>query len=87
MEKKERWKPYDGTQRKATPIVAGYALPEPSVVEGGLNFKLPNGQHTGYIKNIQFNDVHILVKGGNPVSDTAAAPPELGCGAIQCGQS
>jgi polygalacturonase len=78
--KKERWKPYDGTQRKATAIVAGYALPESSVVEGGLNFKLPNGQHTGYIKNIQFNDVHILVKGGNPLSDTTAAPPELGVG-------
>ncbi|MGN6540573.1 MAG: endopygalactorunase [Ginsengibacter sp.] len=78
--KKERWKPYDDTQRKATAIVAGYALPESSVVEGGLTFKLPNGQHTGYIKNIEFNDVHILVKGGHPASDTAAAPPELGLG-------
>jgi hypothetical protein len=78
--KKERWKPYDGTQRKATAIVAGYALPESSVVEGGLTFNLPNGQHTGYIKNIEFNDVNFLYKGGNPVSDTAAAPPELGVG-------
>ena len=78
--KKERWKPYDGTQRKATAIVAGYALPESSAVEGGLTFKLPNGQHTGYIKNIEFNDVHILVKGGNPASDTAVTPPELGVG-------
>jgi len=78
--KKERWKPYDRTQRKATAIVAGYALPESSVVEGGLTFNLPNGQHTGYIKNIEFNDVHILVKGGNPASDTAATPPELGVG-------
>jgi len=78
--KKERWKPYDDTQRKATAIVAGYALPNSSVVDGGLNFKLPNGQNTGYIKNIEFNDVHILVKGGNPASDTAAAPPELGVG-------
>jgi hypothetical protein len=49
-------------------------------VEGGLNFKLPNGKHTGYIKNIVFNDVHVLVKGGNPITDTAAAPPELGVG-------
>jgi hypothetical protein len=24
--------------------------------------------------------VHVLVKGGNPISDTAAAPPELGVG-------
>lgn len=78
--KKERWKPYDGTQRKATAIVAGYALPESSVVEGGLTFNLPNGQHTGYIKNIEFNDVNFLYKGGNPVSDTAAAPLELGVG-------
>jgi hypothetical protein len=77
---KQRWKPYDGKQRRATPIVAGYALPDSSVVDGGLNFKLPNGKHTGYIKNVVFNDVHILVKGGNPVSDTAAMPPELGVG-------
>lgn len=76
----KRWKPYDGKQKKATPIVAGYALPDPSVVEGGLNFKLPNGKHTGYIKNVVFNDVNVLVKGGNPISDTAAAPPELGVG-------
>ena len=76
----DRWKKYDGTQRKATPIVAGYSLPDPSTVEAGLNFKLPNGKHTGYIKNVVFNDVHILVKGGNALSDTAQAPPELGVG-------
>lgn len=76
----KRWAPYDGKQRRATPIVAGYSLPAPSAVTGGLDFKLPNGKHTGYIKNIVFNDVHILVKGGNPLSDTAAAPPELGVG-------
>jgi polygalacturonase len=75
-----RWKRYDGKQKKATPIVAGYALPDSAVVEGGLNFRLPNGKHTGYIKNIVFNDVNLLVKGGNPVNDTAAAPPELGVG-------
>ena len=74
-----RWKPYS-QQRKATAIVAGYSLPESAVVEGGLNFKLPNGKHTGYIKNIVFNDVHILVKGGNAVADTAYIPPELGVG-------
>ena len=75
-----RWKPYDGKQRRASPIVAGYALPHSSSVEGGLNFKLPNGIHTGYIRNIVFNDVHVLVKGGNPVSDTVVIPPELGVG-------
>lgn len=72
---KVRWKAYDGSQRRATPIVAGYSLPD-----NGIDFKLPNGNHTGYIKNIVFNDVQVLVKGGNPVSDTAAAPPELGVG-------
>jgi polygalacturonase len=75
-----RWKAYDGSQRRATPIIAGYSLPDAAMVEGGLNFKLPNGKHTGYINNISFTDVHVLVKGGNPVSDTAAVPPELGVG-------
>ncbi|HEX7844271.1 MAG TPA: glycosyl hydrolase family 28-related protein [Chitinophagaceae bacterium] len=78
--KNERWKQYDGTQKRATPIVAGYQLPNAAAVEGGLNFTLPNGKHTGYIKNIQFNDVQVLVKGGNPITDTAASPPELGVG-------
>jgi len=78
--KNGRWKVYDGTQRRATPIIAGYSLPDTKVVEGGLDFTLPNGKHTGYIKNISFNDVHFLVKGGNPLSDTAATPPELGVG-------
>jgi polygalacturonase len=77
---KERWKSYDTSKRKATAIVAGYALPDSSAVEGGLNFKLPNGKRTGYIKNIEFNDVHFLYKGGNSISDTAASPPELGVG-------
>jgi hypothetical protein len=75
-----RWKAFDGSQKRATPIVAGYSLPDPAVVEGGLNFKLPNGKHTGYIKNIVFQDVHVLVKGGNPLADTRQEPPELGVG-------
>jgi hypothetical protein len=77
---KERWKKYDGTQKRATSIIAGYALPASSMVEGGLRFTLPNGKHTGYIKNIVFKDVHILDKGGNPLTDTQASPPELGVG-------
>jgi hypothetical protein len=76
----KRWVAYDGKQRRATPIVAGYSLPATDQVTGGLDFKLPNGKHTGYIKNIAFNDVQVLVKGGNPLSDTAATPPELGVG-------
>ncbi|NML21331.1 endopygalactorunase [Pseudoflavitalea sp. G-6-1-2] len=75
-----RWKAYDGKQRRATPIVAGYSLPESAVVQGGLDFTLPNGKHTGYISNIQFNDVQVLVKGSNSLSDTAALCPELGVG-------
>ncbi|MBB2145149.1 endopygalactorunase [Pedobacter sp. LMG 31464] len=75
-----RWKPYDGKQRKSSPIIAGYKLPDNETVEGGLDFKLPNGQHTGYIKNVSFTDVNILVKGGNPVTDTLQTSPELGVG-------
>ncbi|WP_243751704.1 endopygalactorunase [Niastella caeni] len=76
----KRWAGYDGKQRRATPIIAGYSLPATEQVTGGLNFTLPNGKHTGYIKNVVFNDVHVLVKGGNPLADTAATPPELGVG-------
>ena len=75
-----RWKPYDGSQNRATPIVAGYALPASETVKGGLDFTLPNGKHAGYITNIQFKDVHVLVKGGNPLSDCQQSPPELGVG-------
>ncbi len=75
-----RWKAYDGSQRRATPIIAGYGLPSTEFVEGGLDFKLPNGKHTGYIKNVEFNDVNILVKGGNLLEDTTRVPPELGVG-------
>lgn len=75
-----RWQTYNGSQRRASPIIAGYKLPDTEAVEGGLGFRLPNGKHTGYISNVVFNDVHVLVKGGNAVSDTAQAPPELGVG-------
>jgi polygalacturonase len=81
----KRWKPYDGTQRKSSPIIAGYKLPDNADVEGGLDFKLPNGKHTGYIKNITLNDVNILVKGGNAAADTAATPPEMGVGQYNVG--
>jgi len=81
----KRWKTYDGTQRKATPIVAGYKLPDAADVDGGLDFKLPNGKHTGYIKNITFNDINVLVKGGNALADTAATPPEMGVGQYNVG--
>lgn len=38
------------------------------------------GKHTGYIKNVVFNDVHILVEGGNAGANTLQRPPELGVG-------
>ncbi len=75
-----RWPAYDGKQRKAAPIIAGYKLPDTSVVQGGLSFKLPNGKHTGYIKNVQFHDVHFVAKGGNPATDSNNQPQELGVG-------
>jgi polygalacturonase len=81
----KRWRPFDGTQKRATPIIAGYKLPDAANVKGGLDFKLPNGKHTGYVKNIVFNDIDVLVKGGNPVTDTAAVPPELGVGQYNVG--
>jgi polygalacturonase len=79
-EKSARWKPYDGSQRRTTPIVAGYSLPDYDSVERGLDFTLPNGKHTGYVTNIEFKDVHVLVKGGNEATDTTMLAPELGVG-------
>ena len=80
-----RWKEYDGSQNKSSPIIAGYSLPNPKMVEGGLNFVLPDGRHTGYITNIRFNDVNLLVKGGHPVTDSDAYPPEIGVGRYNVG--
>lgn len=81
----KRWKGYDGTQKRSSPIIAGYKLPDAADVENGLDFKLPNGKHTGYVKNISFNDVNILVKGGNAITDTANIVPELGVGQYNVG--
>ncbi|MGK6353341.1 glycosyl hydrolase family 28-related protein [Parapedobacter sp. DT-150] len=75
-----RWKPFDGSQRRAAPIVAGYRLPRPESIVDGTPFRLPNGYDTGFVTNVTFNDVHILAKGGNPLSDTTQRPPELGVG-------
>lgn len=75
-----RWKNYDGTQKRSTSIIAGYQLPDSAAVEGGLNFRLPNGLHTGYVQNISFKDIHVLDKGGNPIADSWNTPPELGLG-------
>ncbi|RAJ87968.1 polygalacturonase [Chitinophaga dinghuensis] len=69
-----RWKSYDGSQRRFSAIVAGYSLPD------NIGFTLPDGRSTGYINDISFTDVHFLGKGGNPLSDTAQVPVELGVG-------
>lgn len=76
----DRWKTFDGTQNKATAIIAGYKLPDDADVEGGLAFRLPDGQHTGYIENISFSDVNMTVKGGHAAADAGLIPPELGVG-------
>ncbi|MDR2917684.1 MAG: endopygalactorunase, partial [Tannerella sp.] len=81
----KRWEPYDGSQNEATPIIAGYKLPDPADVEGGLDFTLPNGKHTGYITKIRFKGVHLLVKGGHPAEDAGAVPPEIGVGRYNVG--
>jgi hypothetical protein len=49
-DKTKRWDAYNDSQRRATSIIAGYKLPGNDLVQGGINFKLPNGNHTGYIK-------------------------------------
>lgn len=80
-----RWKPYDASQNKATPIIAGFKLPDSENVEGGLDFRLPDGRHTGYIENMQFHDINLLVKGGHPSEDAEACPPEIGVGRYNVG--
>ena len=81
----ERWRPYDGNQNEAAAIIAGFKLPDSDNVEGGLDFTLPDGRHTGYIENISFTDVTMTVKGGHPARDADAMPPEIGVGRYNVG--
>lgn len=81
----QRWQPFDGSQSEATPIIAGFKLPDPDAVKGGLTFSLPDGRHTGYIQNVQFRDVNLTVKGGHPSEDANAYPPEIGVGRYNVG--
>ena len=60
-------------------------MPDTEVVEGGLTFRLPDGRHTGYIENVQFHDVNLLVKGGHPAENAEACPPEIGVGRYNVG--
>ncbi|MFE9204261.1 carbohydrate-binding domain-containing protein [Micromonospora sp. NPDC007230] len=68
----KRWVPYTN-QNKATPIIAGY-----KVGEGGP--ALPDGRTIGYVENVTFENVNVLVKGGNSYEDSQVSPPELGVG-------
>ncbi|MFU8874746.1 carbohydrate-binding domain-containing protein [Micromonospora sp. SL4-19] len=68
----KRWVPYTN-QSKATPIIAGY-----KVGEGGPT--LPDGRAIGYVENVTFENVNLLVKGGNSYEDSQISPPELGVG-------
>lgn len=77
---KTRWKAYDGSQNEATPIIAGFKLPDTEAVQGGLTFRMADNRHTGYVKNVRFKNVSILVKGGHPSEDAVACPPEIGVG-------
>lgn len=69
-----RWAPYDGTQPEYTPIFAGFKVPD------GVDFTLPDGRHTGYVKDVELYDVDITVKGGHPEEDVHAVCPEIGVG-------
>ncbi|TDF94443.1 S-layer homology domain-containing protein [Paenibacillus piri] len=68
----KRWVKYTN-QNKATPIIAGY-----KVGDGGPT--LPDGRSVGYIENLSFENVDVLVKGGNKLADSEISPPELGVG-------
>ena len=76
----ERWKQWDGTQGEAPAIIAGYKLPDPWNVDGGLGFMLPDGRHTGYVEDVSFEDVSMVFKGGHDRDFGKADPPELGVG-------
>lgn len=81
-----RWKPYDGSQNEAAAIIAGFKLPDPeNITSGRKDFRMPDGRHTGYITNISFNDVNMVMKGGHPDDDAQAFPPEIGVGRYNVG--
>lgn len=68
----ERWLPYTN-QGESSPVIVGYAVPE-------IGPKLPDGRQVGYIENVTFENVNVLVKGGHPVGDANSTPGELGVG-------
>lgn len=82
----DRWKPYDGSQNEAAAIIAGFKLPDAeNITSGRKDFRMPDDRHTGYITNISFNDVNMVMKGGHPKEDADAFPPEIGVGRYNVG--
>ena len=81
----DRWKPFDGSQNEAAAIIAGFKLPDSTAVSGGLDFRMPDGRHTGYVTDVTFSDVNLTVKGGHPAADAEATPPEIGVGRYNVG--
>ena len=77
---KKRWQTWDGKQPESTPIVAGFKVPDAGMVEGGLDFTLPDGRMTGYVENVSLTDITFVVKGGHPASDSLRVCPEIGVG-------
>ena len=71
---KTRWQAYDGKQPESTPIFAGFKVPD------NVDFILPDGRMTGYIKNVSLDDITITVKGGHPAKDSLLHCPEIGIG-------
>lgn len=78
--KSKLWNDYDGTQYKATPIFAGYRLPEFDKDGDKIGITLPDGRNTAYLEKLSIEDVSITVKGGGSPEDRNTCPPELGVG-------
>ncbi len=81
----ERWREYDGSQHEAAAIIAGFKLPDKEAIVEGPHFSLPDGRNTGYVENISFTNVNMIVKGGHPCDDANASPPEIGVGRYNVG--
>ena len=70
-----QWLPFKD-QPTSSAIVTGLSLPEPEDVTAGGEYRLPDGVHTRYVKDVSFEHVNIRAKGGMQLEETPA-PPEL----------
>lgn len=71
--------PAYSNQAESAVIIAGYKYPDREDIVSGRWEELPETK-TGRIGNINFDDIHLCVKGGHPVGDSLQIPPELGIG-------